>query len=106
MPDPSKITVTPDMVAAGIAAYRDDDRSDDPDAEMVTRIYRAMADVVMERLRKGVAKAQAEGKYKGQPPTIDWGEVRRLYPKIGAVATARQLGITKASVYRILGKAA
>jgi len=63
-------------------------------------------EIMLERQREGIAKAKAEGKYKGRKPTAQAKaeEVRSLAAQgIGATAIARQLGIGRASVYRILG---
>lgn len=60
-------------------------------------------EVMLERQREGIAKAKAEGKYKGRKPEIDPGEVRRLRDTgLGATEIAKQLGIGRASVYRVL----
>ena len=59
-----------------------------------------------ERQREGVAKAKAEGKYKGRAPTAraKAPEVRQLHKDgVGATEIARRLRISRASVYRVLG---
>lgn len=60
-----------------------------------------------ERQLEGIAAAKARGVYKGRKPAIDAAEVRRLKQeeKLGAAAIARRLGIGRASVYRVLGRA-
>jgi DNA invertase Pin-like site-specific DNA recombinase len=57
-----------------------------------------------ERQLEGIAAAKARGVYKGRKAVIDAAEVHRLYTaeKKGATAIARELGIGRASVYRIL----
>ena len=56
-----------------------------------------------ERQLEGIAAAKARGVYKGRPPTIDAGAVRRLAGQgIGGTEIARQLKISRASVYRLL----
>lgn len=56
-----------------------------------------------ERQLEGIAKAKAEGVYKGRKPSIDATEVQRLHDRgMGATAIAKALGIGRASVYRIL----
>jgi DNA invertase Pin-like site-specific DNA recombinase len=56
-----------------------------------------------ERQREGIDKAKDAGKYRGRPATIDAEEVRRLHASgLGATAIAKQLGIYRASVYRLL----
>lgn len=61
--------------------------------------------IMLERQREGIAKAKADGKYKGRKPTarakID--EVSALKENgIAATEIAKQLGIGRASVYRML----
>lgn len=58
-----------------------------------------------ERQMEGIAKAKAAGVYKGRRATIDLGEVKRLRDQgFGATEIARQLGIARTSVYRVLRK--
>ena len=60
-----------------------------------------------ERQLEGIASAKARGVYKGRLPTIDPGAVRRLAGQgIGGTEIARQLKISRASVYRLLEAAA
>jgi DNA invertase Pin-like site-specific DNA recombinase len=60
-----------------------------------------------ERQLEGIAKAKAEGVYKGRRPSIDPVQVRALVDQgLGATEIARQLGIGRASVYRLLGRPA
>jgi DNA invertase Pin-like site-specific DNA recombinase len=62
-------------------------------------------EMMLERQREGIAKAKAEGKYKGRKATAraKANLVRELHDKgIGATEIARQLGIGRASVYRVL----
>jgi len=63
-------------------------------------------EVMLERQRVGIARAKAEGKYKGRKPTArnQAAEVRKLVAAGGTkVEIARRLGMHRASVYRILG---
>lgn len=65
--------------------------------------------LMLERQREGIAKAKAEGRYQGRAPTAQrQAEAVRRMKAQGArpVDIARQLGIGRASVYRILGEAA
>ena len=58
-----------------------------------------------ERQREGIDKAMAAGKYRGRRPMIDAAKVKELRTQgMGATAIARQLGIYRASVYRILSE--
>jgi DNA invertase Pin-like site-specific DNA recombinase len=62
-------------------------------------------EIMLERQREGIAKAKREGKYKGRVPTA-----QRKAPDIQELATqgvskqdiATRLGISRASVYRVL----
>ena len=63
-------------------------------------------EMMLERQREGIAKAKAEGKYKGRKATARAraGEVRALKSNgVRPVDIARELKIGRASVYRILG---
>lgn len=62
-------------------------------------------EIMLERQREGIAKAKAAGKYKGRAPTARAKEAQvvSLAAKgISLSEIARQLGIGKASVHRIL----
>ncbi len=65
-------------------------------------------EIMLERQREGIAKAKAEGLYKGRQPTAraKAGQVLELAGQ-GKTreAIAGELGIGVASVYRILGQA-
>ncbi|MEH3037467.1 MAG: recombinase family protein [Sphingomonas adhaesiva] len=59
-----------------------------------------------ERQAEGIAKAKAEGRYKGRKPTVDVNEVRSLRAEgVRPVDIAAKLGIARASVYRALADA-
>lgn len=56
-----------------------------------------------ERQMEGIAKAKAEGVYKGRKPEIDAKMVKVLKAEgLGASEIAKRLGIGRASVYRHL----
>ena len=59
-----------------------------------------------EHQLEGISAAKARGVYKDRKPSSDAAKVMRLRSeeKLGPVAIVRQLGIGRASVYRLLGK--
>lgn len=62
-------------------------------------------EMMLERQREGIAKARAEGKYKGRAPTAraKADEVMALHSEgKGASEIAREVGISRSSVYRII----
>lgn len=61
------------------------------------------ADIRRERQREGIDRAKAAGIYRGRKPSIDRDAIRRLRAEgLGATEIARQLGIGRASVYRVM----
>jgi DNA invertase Pin-like site-specific DNA recombinase len=59
-----------------------------------------------ERQLEGIAKAKKQGVYTGGKPRIDRKEVARLIGEgLGPAEVARRMGIARASVYRLIGKA-
>jgi DNA invertase Pin-like site-specific DNA recombinase len=62
-------------------------------------------ELMLERQREGVARAKAEGKYKGRKPTAraKADEIKALKSEgVRPVEIARRLGVGRASVYRVL----
>ncbi|AXV15207.1 DNA invertase [Neorhizobium sp. SOG26] len=62
-------------------------------------------DIMLERQREGIAKAKAEGKYKGRAPTArrKAADVRTLRAEGKTVeAIVRELGVSRSSVFRAL----
>lgn len=56
-----------------------------------------------ERQMEGIAKAKERGVYKGRRPSINVERVRELREQgLGATDIAKELGIGRASVYRVL----
>ncbi len=61
--------------------------------------------MMLERQKEGIAKAKADGKYKGRPPSasLKANEARALVASGKTVTeAAKALGIARASVYRAL----
>ena len=80
-----------------------------PNGRLMLNVFGAVAqferEIMLERQREGIAKAKAEGKYKGRAPTAraKTDEVVALKKQnVGATEIARRLQIGRASVYRIL----
>jgi DNA invertase Pin-like site-specific DNA recombinase len=65
-------------------------------------------EMMLERQREGIAKAKAEGKYKGRKATaMAKSEAVQSLLATGMSKTdvCQQVGISRASLYRILAKA-
>jgi DNA invertase Pin-like site-specific DNA recombinase len=65
-------------------------------------------EMMLERQKEGIAKAKAEGKYMGRKPTaMEKSEAVLSLLKTGMSKTdvCRQVGVSRASLYRILAKA-
>jgi DNA invertase Pin-like site-specific DNA recombinase len=63
-------------------------------------------EMMLERQRAGIAKAKAQGRYKGRVPTAQRqaSEIIRLKSEgVRPSEIARKLGMGRASVYRVLG---
>jgi DNA invertase Pin-like site-specific DNA recombinase len=80
-----------------------------PTGKLVLNVLGSIAqferELMLERQREGIAKAKAAGKYRGRKPTAKakTPEIKRLMADgIGPTAIAKQLGISRASVYRAL----
>ncbi len=62
------------------------------------------ADLRAERQAEGIAKAKADGKYRGRSPSIDYAKVKKLHAQgNNPTEIAHLLGIGRTSVYRALG---
>ena len=72
---------------------------------MLTSIAQFEREIMLERQREGIAKAKADGKYKGRKPTAmaKADEVMKLAREgMPPLKIASALGIGKSSVYRII----
>lgn len=84
-----------------------------PTGRMLLTMFAAIAqferDIMLLRQREGIAAAKVAGKYKGRAPTARAKSRTVLDLKAAGIRPseiARQLGIGRASVYRILAAAA
>ena len=80
-----------------------------PNGRLMFNVIGAIAqferEVMLSRQREGIAKAKSEGKYKGRAPTAraKSDEVLRLLSSgVRPTDVARQVGIARRSVYRIV----
>ncbi len=71
---------------------------------MLAAIAEFETDIRKERQREGIERAKAAGVYKGRKPSVDASAVRQLHEQgVSPTLIAKQLGIGRASVYRVLG---
>lgn len=93
------------LVILSMGGERLDTRN--PTATLMLTILAGVAawerSMMLERQREGIAKAKAEGKYKGRTSSIHPSKVQALAGAgLGPAAIARKLGIARSSVYRVL----
>ena len=98
------------LIMLSMGGQRIDTRS--PTGKLMITMLAAIAEfergLLLERQREGVAKARADGKYKGRKPTAraKAAEVIRLDAEgLQRTEIARRTGIGVASVYRVLADA-
>ena len=73
---------------------------------VIGAVGQAEREAMLERQREGIAKAKAQGRYKGCVPSArrQAGEILRLKQAgVRPSEIANRLGIGRASVYRVLG---
>jgi DNA invertase Pin-like site-specific DNA recombinase len=76
---------------------------------VIGAVGQAEREAMLQRQREGIAKAKADGRYKGRVPTArrQAAEIARLKSEgIRPAEIARKLEIGRASVYRVLKAAA
>ena len=109
IPDLVRIIEHPGGEASHPSYPRDEPRHQHTDWEAAAQSRGSVAqferEIMLERQREGVAKAKAEGKYKGRKPTAR-AKGQEVIAKFKAdqrpAEIAKSLGIGRASVYRIL----
>ena len=97
------------LVVLSMGGERLDTRN--PTSKLMLTILAGVAtwerEIMLERQREGIAKAKADGKYKGRPASIDAEAIRAAVAAGEAPAhVAKRFGIARSSVYRMIGEAA
>jgi DNA invertase Pin-like site-specific DNA recombinase len=98
------------LVILSMGGERLDTRN--PTSKLMLTILAGVAtwerEIMLERQREGIAKAKAEGKYRGRAPTVAT-QAKRIRAMraagVGPADIARQLGVARSSVYRMLDPA-
>lgn len=93
------------LIVLSMGGERLDTRN--PTAKLILTVLGGVAEwerqMMLERQREGIAKAKADGKYKGRKQSIDAVEVARLKAEgLGPATIAKRLGVARSSVYRLL----
>lgn len=96
------------LVVLSMGGERLDTRN--PTSKLMLTILAGVAawerEIMLERQREGIAKAKAEGKYRGRKASIVPADLRQLQADgLGPAAIAKRLGIARSSVYRLLEQA-
>jgi DNA invertase Pin-like site-specific DNA recombinase len=105
------LTILEDLTARGIGMVllsmggeRFDTRN--PTSKLMLTILAGVAtwerEIMLERQREGIAKAQAEGKYRGGKIRIDRDAAVSEAARCGPEEAARRLGCSASSIYGIL----
>ena len=96
------------VILAMFGGERMDTRS--PTSKLILTVMAGVAtyerEVMLERQKEGIAKAKADGKFKGRKPKIDPEQVRARVLAVGPDAAALELGVHRSSVFRALKHAA
>ncbi len=95
------------LVILSMGGERLDTRN--PTSKLMLTILAGVAtwerEIMLERQREGIAKAKADGKYKGRKPTVavQVESIRMMHATgVKPAHIARQLGVARSSVYRML----
>ena len=91
------------LVVLSMGGERLDTRN--PTSKLMLTILAGVAtwerEIMLERQREGIAKAKAEGKYKGRPPSVDRAKIKTLLEQMGPADVARTMGIARSTVYKL-----
>lgn len=95
------------LIVLSMGGERLDTRN--PTSKLMLTILAGVAtwerEIMLERQREGIAKAKADGRYKGRVPTVA-RQAEQIRTMIAAGETpthvAKKLGIARSSVYRML----
>ncbi len=97
------------LVILSMGGERLDTRN--PTSKLMLTILAGVAtwerEIMLERQREGIAKAKAEGKYKGRKPTVaaQIETIRTMHATgVKPAHIARRLGVARSSIYRMLGE--
>ena len=95
------------LVILSMGGERLDTRN--PTSKLMLTILAGVAtwerEIMLERQREGIAKAKADGRYKGRAPTAmrQMGDVVQLAADgVSPTDIARRLGMSRMSVYRVI----
>lgn len=93
------------LVILSMGGERLDTRN--PTSKLMLTILAAVAawerEIMLERQREGIAKARAEGKFKGRQPTIKPERVKALAAEgKNPTQISREMGIHRSTVYKLL----
>jgi DNA invertase Pin-like site-specific DNA recombinase len=98
------------LVVLSMGGERLDTRN--PTSKLMLTILAGVAtwerEIMLERQREGIARAKGEGKYKGRKPTVavQAATIRAMQASgVKPAHIARQLGVARSSVYRMLNAA-
>ena len=95
------------LIILSMGGERFDTRN--PTSKLMLTILAGVAtwerEIMLERQREGIAKAKAEGKYKGRAPTVA-NQAQQIRQAItdgeSPTALARRLNVARSSIYRML----
>jgi DNA invertase Pin-like site-specific DNA recombinase len=95
------------LIVLSMGGERLDTRN--PTSKLMLTILAGVAtwerEIMLKRQREGIAKAKAEGRYKDRKPTValQVDVIRKMRADgLGSAMIARQLGVARSSIYRML----